>query len=62
MLTTDGDFFHLLTFYLPLLAGNREVMKTRLQTTLPNNKEWATKIAKESNGIHVMAENDFSTK
>jgi hypothetical protein len=58
---TDGDWFHCHILY-HMMAGNREVMKTRLQTTLPNNKNGLIKIAKESNGLHVMAENDFSTK
>ena len=60
----DGDwFFHCHILY-HMMAGMNRVFS--YENSAPNplfpNKEWAyKKLQKESNGIHVMAENDFAT-
>jgi CopA family copper-resistance protein len=60
----DGDwFFHCHILY-HMMAGMNRVFSYENSAANPllPNKEWAyKKLQKESNGIHVMAENDFST-
>ncbi|TDE06355.1 multicopper oxidase domain-containing protein [Flavobacterium hiemivividum] len=60
----DGDwFFHCHILYHMMAGMNRvfSVENSELNPLLPN-KEWAyKKLQRESNGLHVMAENDFAT-
>jgi len=60
----DGDwFFHCHILYHMMAGMNRvfSVENSEPNPLLPN-KEWAyKKLQRESNGLHVMAENDFAT-